>query len=627
MSTKCQVKPKNAVIPQKKQNQGEKEIIEIKDIPTTKQVKAKENTENSSSEATTPNKKRQNKKKKDSELIEIMDIEIPDGEFSFGKKKSSAPPPKQNKTPNKEIENEKPKKKGKSSIKSTKSVAKLTAKDKSPINRRKKEGKVTSITLEESDEDEEIKEVNSFKKKNNSKTPHKKITLEGNEKSQNNRNKKVEKKKKKNEKEKEIIQCELSSEESEKEDSKGKLKKKRKNKKNSKNSGYLTSRKMSVNSMKSMDEKENIKSKSTIKVSRRDEDMKEKINTLLGRKRKADNKNQKSKTPIHRNNKNRNPKEKAPEKNKEGKVKSKTPDKKEQKKTDKNNKLNIPKMEIDDDQNSKEIISTPELAILNQLTNEYGLEKVIDTICKPKLNQKNKLDSCIQGLKNSCAKEKLPFLLIKMLYSYFDSKYDDNNRNIPKRATSAKKSNIMKNLNENLKLENSTKLPIKGKKSESGTSKMENDEVRNPILTDNEEILEIPEEKSNKNNVCQEKSKSNKKSPLKEEKHKEKRIMSIGSHYNKSNGGEIYKYQVLNLDGKGNAIFKCYDERCNGMGIYELDSKKFSVAKNHNLKHAEHEYIKNLDKDADSVFNNLTINEKCDAQVFKENGERTVNIY
>ena len=169
-------------------------------------------------------------------------------------------------------------------------------------------------------------------------------------------------------------------------------------------------------------------------------------------------------------------------------------------------------MDIDDDQNSKEIISTPELVLLNQLTNEYGLEKVIDTICKPKLNQKNKLDSCIQGLKDSCAKDKLPFLLIKMLYSYFDSKYDDSNKKITKRSISAKKTNLMKNLNENL--ENSTKSPSKVEKSKSGSNRIENAEKGNQNLTADEEIKDIQEEKLEKNNVCEEKSNTSDKKVL-----------------------------------------------------------------------------------------------------------------
>ena len=136
MSSKIQVKKKKARSRQKG-TQIEDEIAEIEEIPSRrtskKYPKKKENTENSSSEATTPNKKnkkKQNKKEKTLELIEIMDIEIPDGEFSFGKKKSSAPPPKQNKTPNKDIQNDKHKKKGKSSIKS---VSKLTTKDKDKV--------------------------------------------------------------------------------------------------------------------------------------------------------------------------------------------------------------------------------------------------------------------------------------------------------------------------------------------------------------------------------------------------------------------------------------------------------------------------------------------------------------
>ena len=106
-----------------------------------------------------------------------------------------------------------------------------------------------------------------------------------------------------------------------------------------------------------------------------------------------------------------------------------------------------------------------------------------------------------------------------------------------------------------------------------------------------------------------------------------KKTTSIGSHYNKDEEGRIYKYQVANLDGKGNAIFKCYDDNCTGMGIYELESKKFSVTKKHSLKHGEHENIINYDKDGDNVFKEIIDKEKSDAQVFKENGERIVKYY
>ena len=63
------------------------------------------------------------------------------------------------------------------------------------------------------------------------------------------------------------------------------------------------------------------------------------------------------------------------------------------------------------------------------------------------------------------------------------------------------------------------------------------------------------------------------------------------------------------------------------MGIYEIESRKFSVSKKHSLKHGEHEYIINYDKDGDNVFKELIDKEKSEAQVFKENGERIVKYY
>ena len=122
------------------------------------------------------------------------------------------------------------------------------------------------------------------------------------------------------------------------------------------------------------------------------------------------------------------------------------------------------------------------------------------------------------------------------------------------------------------------------------------------------------------------KNKTNK-TPAKEENKNDKKATSIGSHYHKTEGGEIYKYQVTVLDGKGNAIFKCYDDKCSGMAIYELDSRNFKETKKHNLKHSEHEYIMNYDKNGDVVFKDLIESEKSNAQVFKEDGERTVKFY
>ena len=95
MSTKFQVKPKYPMIP-RKINEDDEDIIEIEEIPYPKNIKAsqkdKENTENISSDANSPNKKAKNKKIDENELIEIMDVEIPDL-LKPAKKKISAPAP------------------------------------------------------------------------------------------------------------------------------------------------------------------------------------------------------------------------------------------------------------------------------------------------------------------------------------------------------------------------------------------------------------------------------------------------------------------------------------------------------------------------------------------------------
>ena len=85
-----------------KNNKDIEEIIEIEDIPSSKPVrvqisqkkKKKDFVENTSSEATTPFKKKKINKKNDEDLIEIMDIDIPD----LDKKKVSFPALRQKKS-------------------------------------------------------------------------------------------------------------------------------------------------------------------------------------------------------------------------------------------------------------------------------------------------------------------------------------------------------------------------------------------------------------------------------------------------------------------------------------------------------------------------------------------------
>lgn len=662
MSTKNQQKQKHS-------KNDDDEIIEIEDISNQRQSRVsqkRKEQENTSSEATTPNKKKKNKRKnEDAELIEIMDIESPE---IPNKKKASSPTARPKKSEIKITENnEKGKKREKPSVKS---VSKINAKDKSPLNKKKKEIKVASITLEESDNDsdmEEITEINagSTRKKSTTKIPGKKSSNKSrtNVSNQSNKNKKSERKSGKNEKNQDIIQYNLSDEESDKEEEKGKgkagkvqnkypKKNRKKSSRTETNSGYYTIRKTSKSSLKKIEDKGTIKSKSTIKVFRKEKDLKDTLNNLLGRKRKLSSK---SKTPHKKANKpgNTKDKDKAQSKNQNQpkvtsqssleKAKSPNPGSRAPKKNYKNNNSISFEQKVDIDLlDSNKKFSTPECAILNQLILEYGFERVLDALCKSKLDQKNKLDSCLQGLKDSCTNNKLPYLLMKMLLSYFESKFDEQSkRPYAKRSTSANKSTSISILNDNPKSKNlPSNSPLKNNKTNKADNpKKDKNQVNiSPIEIDEEEEevkgntmknekKALTSKTLNVNNNTNTPSNNVKGASKQEAKKGEKKATSIGSHYNKTTDGEIYKYQVSNLDGKGNAVFKCYDEKCTGVGIYDIESKKFTVSQKHSLKYAEHEFIINMEKENDNIFKDLKTTGKSDAQVFKENGERTVKMY
>ena len=660
MSTKNQQKQKHSKM-------MDDDIIEIEDISNPRQSrisqKKKELPENTSSEATTPNKRKKNKRKnEDAELIEIMDIESPETQNI---KKTSSPITRPKKSEIKNVENEKGKKKEKSSVKS---VTKIGCKDKSLLNKKKKEPKVASITLEESDNDsdmEEITEVNtgSTRKKSTTKIPGKKSTNKNkaNTNIQSNKNKKSEKKAGKKQ---DMIQYDLSDEESDKESRKGKgkapkvqyqypKKKRRKCSRTERNSGYYTIRKTSKSSLKKIEDKGSIKSKSTIKIFRKEKDLKDTLNNLLGRKRKID---VNSKTPVKNVHKSGTLKEKDKEKplaknqNKAKvlsqslieKAKSPNPGNRAPKRNEKNNYINSFDQKMDIDLlNPNKKFSRPECAILNQLILEYGFELVLDTLCKSKLDQKSKLDSCLQGLQDSCTDIKLAYLFIKMLFSYFETKFNESGKKqYAKRSTSANKSSSKHFFGDNPKSKNpSSKSLLKNNKSNNAgnAEKDKNQEYDNPIQIDDEEEVKDNGKKNerkafaskslNINSNANAPSNNIKSASKQEVKKGEKKATSIGSHYNKTAVGEVFKYQVSNLDGKGNAVFKCYDEKCSGMGIYDIETKKFTVTQKHNLKYAEHEYIINIEKEKDNIFKDLKATGKSDAQVFKENGERTVKMY
>ena len=599
---------------------GDNEIIEIKE-PSNYKVKVyqrkKDPTENTSSEATTPNKRKIKKKKIDNETVEILEVK------DTGKKKRA-----NSKVVKREI------KKNKSEDKVRKNNVII-----------KKEKKIRSINLNESDNEiEEIKitskdsrpskkKEKQLKTKSYPKTPDKVVK----KKNQNNnqiKNKKKTKVKPLVNKNKEM-QYELSSSEgSDIEITQDKS-----------NVGFFSSRKASQAKKKVEQDQ---RSRSTIKAS------KENI-SLLGKKRKNE-RNIKSRTPDKINKSQVRVVNKVPIEIKSSPIKmragksSRTPVKNYSKK----NKNIIPIDSGSNSSNNKNYV-TPELAVLNQLIVEFGFEKVLDSLCKAKLNHKNKLDSCVQGLRDSCANEKLPLFLIKMLFSYFNNKEKDKKEkieeeNIPekekenekekekekdnKKSLSILKSSSTENTNTNNELIDPSEKPISKSPTKISTSVINNkiDSIITPILL-NEQItppIQLKDDTPKKvAKILQEKKKEDK-SPIKarnDEVKKEKKNMSIGSHYHKDEDGLIYKYQVSKLDGQGNAIFKCYDDKCLSEGMYELDSRKFTVTVKHSLKHQEHDYVMNYDKVEDNVFKEMTNLNKKDAQVFKEGNERSVKLY
>ena len=206
---------------------------------------------------------------------------------------------------------------------------------------------------------------------------------------------------------------------------------------------------------------------------------------------------------------------------------------------------------------NEQIETSPQFVIINKIIEEFGIEKMLESLCKPKLDENDKLDTMLKGVSDSS--NGINFLFLRTFFLYFKSKFDEI-----------------------------------------------------------EKLLSFKEDKS----VV-----SVKEEPEKDEVQENKNIMSIGSHYHKSEEGLIFKYKAAFLDGKGFTVFKCYDEKCDSEAMYELETKKFTITKEHSLNHSEHDYIKNLENNCDYVFNDLMKNSKSEAQVFKENGERVVKIY
>lgn len=585
------------------------EPIEVEEPQVSKPQKTakkqKENIENTSSESTSiTNKIKKKKKGKNPETVE-MDVEIPEAKTNTERKVIKRGRRKKNE--NKEKQDDKTKKNEKLSI--------------SRKKRRRKMASAASITLEESESDDEDIEITSETKVSRRGHKGKKnefnLSLKNKKKSKNE--KKEDKKEDKKKKEKENTQRKLTEDEGNKYEIPVRLKGKNKNEKKFPNSGFFSSSKISHKSRDESPKDELVKSKSMIKYNH---SLKDKSYNLLGRKRRSTVVNKKSATPDNKKEKPKNNKEKSknqkdPKKDTIKPVPKPKIDEKSDSKSKKNNSL----IQEFEDGNLKKKVNSPELTALNKLLKEYGLEKVLDTMCKPKFEERYKLDACLKSLRDSLSLEKLPILLIKVLFTYFGTKIEEIKQITSKRANSSspKKTHVFNSFGKTdneMSPKSFSKSPESNSKNDN-SSKSSQKEVQSVEIDNNVEMTDVAEEKKagkEKKNKSQDKNKSN---------NVVEKKMCIGSHYNRTKEGEIFKYEVSNLDGEGNAVFKCFDDKCKGMAIYEVESNKFSVIQPHNVKNSEHDYIVNFEKEGlDIIMKEFKESKYSDVQIFKKNGEK-----
>lgn len=234
---------------------------------------------------------------------------------------------------------------------------------------------------------------------------------------------------------------------------------------------------------------------------------------------------------------------------------------------------------------------TPELGMLYYLIEEYGIENVVDSLYKSDKIPKNKLDSCIKGMKEIYGENKLIIMVIKSIINLIKENFGI--------FPSKKSCSSSKNKSVEYNKENKDKYFNLDK---------EGNNQNTPIIIlddedNNDEVKKIEEKKENNDQINNIK--------------KNGRVISIESHYNKGNDGNIYKYEVGYLLGKI-VIFHCFDKECNSIGTFDLETKKFKLQKDHNLKHCEHNYIINYDKENDTIFKEIIEKNYLDAQIFRE---------
>ena len=226
----------------------------------------------------------------------------------------------------------------------------------------------------------------------------------------------------------------------------------------------------------------------------------------------------------------------------------------------------------------------------NELPQEQGFEKVMQTLLKSNLDEKNTFNSPQKDPMNSSSQEQFNSK-VKFCLLYLNSQIQEIKHRFSKMPPSPSPE---KNANSN-KYECDKSLMI----------------VDNNMIL-NESFFGTLDEKKEKNtNEFQIKNNNEKNKDIKEK---------IGPYYKRFENGEIYKYERVQIESVRNVIyFKCCDKKCKSEAINDLEQNEFFISKAHDIKYKEHNYIKdNSDDDAMKIMRD---NNYTDLQIIKDNGE------
>ena len=235
--------------------------------------------------------------------------------------------------------------------------------------------------------------------------------------------------------------------------------------------------------------------------------------------------------------------------------------------------------------NPKRKMISKEFKLFYRLVEKYGLEKVLSSLCSSgNIISYNTVDKIMDKIDDTCGKKYFINNIIKTLYSLLKDNMNE-----------LENSFSFNNMNQQRIIFNTNKAP-----------KFNLEFNKNNII----EISEEKEEKKENDEI----NISNKK-------------LGLETHYNKSEEGKIYKYNIIYLlDGL--IIYKCSDNECNGNGIFDLNTKKFKIQEKHDKRYEEHEYIKNGESDNDIVYKELISNNKyIDAQILFDDKTKIVRFY